>query len=149
MDVDDFKSINDTYGHHVGDQALRAIAQALSGALRSYDLCVRYAGDEFIVLLVDCSRELAEAKRLELQKLVTEIAFEVRPGRPLPLGASAGAAVYPDDGSSYESLLAVADQRMYRDKKRRHQGRRSSEARSHARGPDDAAERPAPPLRIA
>jgi GGDEF domain-containing protein len=49
MDIDGFKAINDTYGHNVGDHALREVATALQGALRPYDLCVRYAGDEFIV----------------------------------------------------------------------------------------------------
>ena len=53
MDVDAFKGINDTYGHHVGDAALRAISGELQLALRPYDLCVRYAGDEFIVVLGD------------------------------------------------------------------------------------------------
>src|SRR5207244_5205353 len=67
MDVDGFKSINDAYGHNVGDHALREVATALQSGLRSYDLCVRYAGDEFIVVLADCSRELAEVKRRELQ----------------------------------------------------------------------------------
>ena len=54
MDIDGFKAINDTYGHNVGDHALREVANALQGALRPYDLCVRYAGDEFIVVLADC-----------------------------------------------------------------------------------------------
>jgi len=119
MDVDEFKAINDNYGHHVGDRALREVAIALQNGLRSYDLCVRYAGDEFIVVLADCTRDAAEAKRLELQQRVAEIELEVRPGKKLRLGASAGAAVYPYDGSSYETLLADADQRMYRDKSAR------------------------------
>src|SRR5256885_14815221 len=67
MDIDEFKAINDTYGHHVGDSALRQVAAALQEALRPYDLCVRDAGDEFIVVLAECSREIAEAQRLELQ----------------------------------------------------------------------------------
>jgi diguanylate cyclase (GGDEF)-like protein/putative nucleotidyltransferase with HDIG domain len=116
MDIDDFKSINDTHGHHIGDNALRAVAETLHGALRSYDLCVRYAGDEFIVVLAEGSREVAEAKRHELQHLISEIEIEVRPGRTVRLSASAGTAVFPDDGSSFETLLADADQRMYRDK---------------------------------
>src|SRR5262249_54020127 len=106
MDIDGFKAINDTYGHHVGDAALREVATALQGALRPYDLCVRYAGDEFIAVLVDCSREAAEAKRRELQARIAEIEMEARPGRLISLGVSAGASVFPHDGTTYEALLA-------------------------------------------
>jgi diguanylate cyclase (GGDEF)-like protein/putative nucleotidyltransferase with HDIG domain len=116
MDIDGFKGINDTYGHNVGDHALREVAAALQTALRPYDLCVRYAGDEFIVVLGDCTREVAEAKRRELQSRVAEIQLEVRAGKRLRLGASAGAAVFPEDGGTYEQLLAAADHLMYRDK---------------------------------
>jgi diguanylate cyclase (GGDEF)-like protein len=116
MDVDGFKAINDTYGHNVGDRALRDVAGALQGALRPYDLCVRYAGDEFIIVLADCTREAAEAKKHELQSRVAEIQFDARPGKRLHLAASAGAAVFPHDGATYEALLADADHRMYRDK---------------------------------
>jgi diguanylate cyclase (GGDEF)-like protein len=116
MDIDGFKAINDTYGHSVGDHALREVATALQSALRPYDLCVRYAGDEFIVVLADCSREAAELKRRELQALIHDIQIEVRAGKHLRLGASAGAAVFPHDGTTYEALLADADHLMYRDK---------------------------------
>ena len=116
MDIDGFKAINDTYGHNVGDHALREMAVALQGALRPYDLCVRYAGDEFIVVLSDCSREAADLKRDELQEKIAEIQLEVRAGKRLRLAASAGASVFPHDGATYEALLADADQRMYRDK---------------------------------
>src|SRR5207249_7682320 len=121
MDIDEFKTINDTYGHHVGDRALREMAGALQTALRPYDLCVRYAGDEFIVVLADCSREAAELKRRELQARIAEIRVEVRAGKRLHLGASAGAAVFPHDGTTYEELLADADHLMYRDKAARRQ----------------------------
>ena len=116
MDIDEFKAINDTYGHHVGDRTLREVASALQAALRPYDLCVRYAGDEFIIVLGDCSRERVELKRRELQDQVSRIEFEVRAGKPLTLQASAGAAVFPHDGASYEALLAFADHAMYHDK---------------------------------
>jgi diguanylate cyclase (GGDEF)-like protein/putative nucleotidyltransferase with HDIG domain len=119
MDIDGFKTINDTYGHHVGDYALREVSLALQGALRPYDLCVRYAGDEFIVVLTDCSREAAEVKRLELQHRVAQITVEARPGKLVPLAVSAGASVFPHDGQTYEALLAEADHRMYRDKSTR------------------------------
>jgi diguanylate cyclase (GGDEF)-like protein len=119
MDLDSFKDINDTYGHHVGDRALREVAGVLRTAIRPYDICVRYAGDEFIVVLSGCSAEEAERKRVELQRAVDGIQFEARPGKMLPLAISVGAAVFPHDGDSYESLLATADSRMYRDKTRR------------------------------
>jgi diguanylate cyclase (GGDEF)-like protein/putative nucleotidyltransferase with HDIG domain len=116
MDVDDFKAINDTYGHSVGDHALREVARALQRALRPYDLCVRYAGDEFIVVLTDCERASAEEKRVELQARIEDVQLEVRTGKHLRLAASAGASVFPHDGKTHEALLADADQKMYRDK---------------------------------
>jgi diguanylate cyclase (GGDEF)-like protein/putative nucleotidyltransferase with HDIG domain len=119
MDLDNFKDINDTYGHHVGDRALRDVAVVLRGAIRPYDVCVRYAGDEFIVVLSGCGGEEAERKRLELQRAVDTSTFEARPGERLPLAISVGASIFPHDGDSYETLLATADSRMYRDKTRR------------------------------
>jgi diguanylate cyclase (GGDEF)-like protein/putative nucleotidyltransferase with HDIG domain len=119
MDLDNFKEINDTYGHHVGDRALRDVASVLRTGIRPYDICVRYAGDEFIVVLSGCGGEEAERKRLELQRGVDSLQFEARPGKVLPLAISVGAAVFPHDGDSYETLLATADSRMYRDKTRR------------------------------
>ncbi|MFP5378558.1 MAG: diguanylate cyclase, partial [Vicinamibacteria bacterium] len=121
MDLDSFKEINDNHGHHVGDRALREVAGVLRGAIRPYDICVRYAGDEFIVVLAGCGGEEAERKRQELQRAVDDLVFEARPGRRLPLGVSVGAAIYPHDGETYEALLATADSRMYRDKTRRKQ----------------------------
>ena len=120
MDLDGFKDINDTYGHHVGDRALREVASVLRNGIRPYDICVRYAGDEFIVVLSGCGGEEAERKRRELQ---TRRRYPAVRGASrhclLPLAISIGAAVFPHDGESYEALLATADGRMYRDKTRR------------------------------
>ena len=116
MDLNDFKDINDNHGHHIGDKALREVGTVLRATVRPYDICVRYAGDEFIVVLAGCGREEAEAKARELEEAVDRIAFEARPGKSIPLSISAGAAVFPHDGDSYESLLAKADSRMYRNK---------------------------------
>ena len=82
LDLDDFKKINDTHGHHVGDRALREVARVLRETIRPYDVCVRYAGDEFIIVLAGCGPEEAEAKRLELQRAVDTMKFETRPARP-------------------------------------------------------------------
>jgi diguanylate cyclase (GGDEF)-like protein len=119
IDLDDFKEINDTHGHHVGDRALREVARVLRETIRPYDVCIRYAGDEFIVVLAGCGPEEAEARRLELRHAVESIAFEGSAGRQVCVSLSIGAAVFPGDGETYEALLATADGRMYRDKKSR------------------------------
>jgi diguanylate cyclase (GGDEF)-like protein/putative nucleotidyltransferase with HDIG domain len=116
MDLDGFKEINDTHGHHVGDRALVDVARTLRAGIRPYDICVRYAGDEFIVVLPGCSMEEAEVKRAELQRSIGDLAFDARPGLRLQLGISVGIAVFSRDGDSYETLLATADGRMYQDK---------------------------------
>jgi diguanylate cyclase (GGDEF)-like protein/putative nucleotidyltransferase with HDIG domain len=116
MDLDNFKDINDNHGHHVGDRALCEVARVLRTAIRPYDICVRYAGDEFIVVLSGCGADEAEHKRQELQKDIDEVFFEARPGKRVQFGISVGAAVFPQDGESYEALLATADSRMYQDK---------------------------------
>jgi diguanylate cyclase (GGDEF)-like protein/putative nucleotidyltransferase with HDIG domain len=116
VDLNDFKDINDTFGHHVGDRALREVAQVLRGGIRPYDVCVRYAGDEFIVVLAGCGWDEAESKRLELQAAVRSLVFEARPGVRVPLSISAGAAVFPHDGKGYDVLMAKADRRMYGNK---------------------------------
>jgi diguanylate cyclase (GGDEF)-like protein/putative nucleotidyltransferase with HDIG domain len=125
MDLDDFKDINDTYGHHTGDRGLREVARVLRSTIRPYDTCVRYAGDEFVIVLSGCDMEQAEAKRLELQQAVDDLYFEGRPGKQVHLSLSAGAAVFPYDGRTYEDLLSVADNRMYTDKSRRKIGPRT------------------------
>jgi diguanylate cyclase (GGDEF)-like protein len=138
MDLDHFKAINDSHGHHVGDRALCEVARVLRAAIRPYDICVRYAGDEFIIVLSGCSAEEAEHKRQEFQKSIDEAFFEARPGRKVQLGASIGAAVFPHDGDSYEALLASADSRMYQDKsdRKRRDGTPGRSAAAAARFPE-------------
>ncbi len=137
MDLNDFKEINDTCGHHMGDRALREVATTLRATIRTYDMCVRYAGDEFIVVLSGCGREEAEHKRGELQTAIERVVFEVRPGRRVPLSIAAGVSVFPHDGESYESLLAKADSRMYENKA----ARKADQGRQLGAG-DDAADAP-------
>jgi diguanylate cyclase (GGDEF)-like protein/putative nucleotidyltransferase with HDIG domain len=119
MDLDDFKEINDSFGHRVGDWALREVARVLRAGIRPYDTCVRYAGDEFILVLAGCGRSEAESKRLELQEAIGRIVLEVGPDRRVSLSISAGIAVFPHDGDNYDTLVAKADRQMYEDKSRR------------------------------
>jgi diguanylate cyclase (GGDEF)-like protein len=133
LDMDRLKEINDTYGHEAGDRALRAIGGVLKNTVRQHDLCARFAGDEFVVVLWNCSAENEGRRVAEFQGAVAAYRFEPRPGVRLSLSISAGAARYPTDGSTFEALLAAADARMYQDKA----GRRS---RSAARQTGAAAE---------
>jgi diguanylate cyclase (GGDEF)-like protein len=84
--------------------------------VRQYDFCARYAGDEFAILLAECTREEAERRALELQDAVSRARLEVEPGIVAALQISVGVALYPTDGLSFESLLAAADREMYADK---------------------------------
>ena len=121
LDLDRLKEINDTYGHEAGDRALRAVGSVLRSTVRQNDLCARFAGDEFIVVLWDCSPEHEARRVVDLQSAVGAHPFEPRPGVRVSLSISAGAARFPADGTTFEELLAAADERMYRDKA----GRRS------------------------
>jgi len=116
LDLDNLKGINDTYGHQAGDRALREVASVLRRAVRPYDVVSRYGGDEFVVMLSDCGIAEAEAKRVELQRLIDSLPFLARATQRVRLAASVGAAVFPRDGDTSEALLAVADRQMYLDK---------------------------------
>jgi diguanylate cyclase (GGDEF)-like protein len=116
LDLDRLKEINDTYGHEAGDRALRAVGDVLRATVRQNDICARFAGDEFIVTLWDCSPEHDAHRVADLQGAVAAYPFEPRPGVRVSLSISAGAARFPEDGNTIEELLAIGDERMYRDK---------------------------------
>jgi diguanylate cyclase (GGDEF)-like protein len=134
LDLDRLKEINDTYGHEAGDRALRVVGSVLRSTVRQNDLCARFAGDEFIVVLWDCSPDHCERRVSDFQSAVAAHPFEPRPGVRVSLSISAGAARFPDDGNTFEELLAAGDERMYRDKA----GRRS---RNSNRGTQAQGER--------
>ncbi len=107
VDLDDFKGLNDTFGHTAGDRALRAFAQALRSGLRAYDVVCRFGGDEFVVLFPDCD---AAGARAALAKLRTHRAWALS---DLPVVTfSAGIAQFPDDGTSWATLFEVADRNV-------------------------------------
>ncbi len=128
LDLDRLKELNDTYGHEVGDRAIHAVAVVLRSAVRQSDLCARFGGDEFIVVMWDCDPEHEARRVLEMQNAVSAYPFEPRPGVRVALSISVGPARFPEDGSTFEEMLAAADERMYRDKA----GRRSRNSGRHA-----------------
>jgi diguanylate cyclase (GGDEF)-like protein/putative nucleotidyltransferase with HDIG domain len=116
LDLDRLKEINDTYGHEAGDRALRAVGTVLRSVVRQDDLCARFAGDEFIVTLWNCTAEHDARRVNDLQRAVAAFPFEPRPGVRVSLSISAGVARFPEDGVTFKELLAAGDERMYRDK---------------------------------
>jgi diguanylate cyclase (GGDEF)-like protein len=116
MDLDGFKKINDTFGHHVGDEILRRVAQVSRGQVRSGDTLIRYAGDEFVAVLHRVTPEMVTEMKMRLQAAVDSFSYEVRPGRVARVGISIGYATYGEDGTAIDELMEVADQRMYEDK---------------------------------
>jgi len=128
MDLDGFKPINDTYGHHIGDEVLKQVAQALGELFRSGDTVCRWAGDEFVVLLPESNTALIEATVVRAQQALEQLAIPTSAGRTVQVGASAGWAVWPGDGDGFEELMRVADKRMYRNKTERHEALSSAPA---------------------
>jgi diguanylate cyclase (GGDEF)-like protein/PAS domain S-box-containing protein len=115
VDLDRFKSINDTLGHEVGDQVLREVALRLSGCLRDVDTVSRLAGDEFVVLLTDIA-ELGDITAAA-QRIIETLSdpYSVK-DHELCVTTSVGIAVYPSDGENGAILLEKADLAMYRAK---------------------------------
>lgn len=119
IDIDNFKLINDTYGHAVGDLALDGVARRIQSTVRGVDLIGRLGGDEFGVLMDQVqTREDAELKIRHIHAVFTE-SLVVEGDTQLDIKLSVGAAVYPDDGPSFQMLTRAADTAMYADKKRK------------------------------
>ena len=116
VDIDFFKNVNDDYGHLVGTQLLSQLAIVLKAALREYDLLYRYGGDEFVALIPDGNRKVAQLIAERILKNVKEARFIIDDDRRHELSVSIGAASYPDDTRSCSEILSIADQMMYRAK---------------------------------
>jgi diguanylate cyclase (GGDEF)-like protein len=112
LDLDQFKHINDSLGHAVGDQLLRSVAQRLVGCVRHSDTISRQGGDEFVLLLSHIER--AEDARISAQKMLASLALPHRIDQhDLHIGASIGISIYPADGQDVETLIKSADAAMY------------------------------------
>jgi diguanylate cyclase (GGDEF)-like protein len=112
IDLDRFKSINDIYGHHVGDTYLREAATRMARQLRADDLLARVGGDEFVVLLPTVRSRAGIAEIVQRLELSFADPFYVE-GHILHGSASVGLALYPEDGTSRDSILKAADAAMY------------------------------------
>jgi diguanylate cyclase (GGDEF)-like protein len=116
MDMNNFKKVNDEFGHAAGDILLKDVARRFKECTREEDTIARYHGDEFVLLLEETSEHGDVSYIREKINNCFERPFMVN-GQQFYTGVSVGVAVYPDDGKTAETLLQVADQKMYQDKK--------------------------------
>jgi diguanylate cyclase (GGDEF)-like protein/PAS domain S-box-containing protein len=118
VDIDHFKSFNDTYGHAVGDQVIQAVARSLSSGLRQVDLLARYGGEEFCVLLPGASeaqaRAVAERMRAEIESAASSA---IRGTQVTTITASFGLTTLARGARSIEAMIDQADQALYQSKK--------------------------------
>ncbi len=119
MDVDNFKTFNDTYGHSTGDRVLQLIANQLKLMVDGEGIVGRFGGDEFIVVLPGHSREEAGAFAQAFQDWLTNYAFKTPTGQTVSIVVSWGLAAFPEDGEQRQELLAMADARLYQKKRSR------------------------------
>ena len=127
VDLDNFKMINDTYGHAAGDAALKLVAKTLGTSSRTMDSCARLGGDEFVLLLTDTAREKALARAQNLIKQLNSLSL-VWYGAEIPVRASLGLQDYKK-GDSIEGIFSEADAKMY-DSKRSTKGQTTRAAAS-------------------
>jgi diguanylate cyclase (GGDEF)-like protein/putative nucleotidyltransferase with HDIG domain len=112
LDVNGFHEINDQYGHAAGDRILRGLARAVRSQLRGCDTCVRYAGDEFIVIVPGVGKLEIEKLQARIHRAIENHKFAVHGGRQIRVSASSGSASFPEDGRTIDALIGVADTRM-------------------------------------
>jgi diguanylate cyclase (GGDEF)-like protein/PAS domain S-box-containing protein len=116
LDLDSFKEVNDTLGHHAGDLLLQAVAIRLKASVRETDTVSRFAGDEFTVLLPNLNEQ--NGAEVVAEKIITALAQPfILDGHEMHIGCSAGIAFYPADADSDEALIKCADTAMYEAKK--------------------------------
>jgi len=116
LDLDDFKIVNDTFGHKVGDKMLREMGRIIQAQLREYDFLARYAGDEFVAIVQELVGNQVDELRQRIETAVSEFSLHVRNGAKARVGISIGTATYGADGETLDQLLVAADQAMYRAK---------------------------------
>ncbi|TMN89577.1 hypothetical protein CWB72_11125 [Pseudoalteromonas phenolica] len=112
IDLENFKPINDSFGHETGDMVLKEVAKRMKQSVRRHDLVVRYGGDEFIVLL---SNKISES--IIHQKLNNALSHPISyQDQSLTVSGSIGVATYPEHGDTLEILISHADKKMYKNK---------------------------------
>jgi len=118
LDLDHFKRFNDTFGHDAGDMVLRSLADLLRNFFRATDICCRYGGEEFAIILPESTALLAAVRADALRSEVKRLRLQYKKQPLGPLTVSVGVAAFPEHGSTSEELLKIADQCLYESKGR-------------------------------
>jgi diguanylate cyclase (GGDEF)-like protein len=113
LDLDCFKMVNDAHGHLVGSELLAHTGRRLRELSGPRDLCFRYGGDEFVILMPETGVETARTRSIEMLGALMETRFDLRPGLRLRVSASVGLATAPADGTTIHAIIRSADTRMY------------------------------------
>ena len=114
LDLDHFKEVNDNYGHFEGDQALLWITRILKSSVRECDFVVRFAGDEFFLILPSANLKEAENIAKRIYENISKLPFKGSKAQvAVPVGISGGIAIFPEDAASVDSLMSSADSGLY------------------------------------
>ena len=113
LDLDQFKLVNDTLGHLVGDRVLTWVAEIIRTTLRASDVAARYGGDEFAVILPETDPEASRTVAQRILDAFRDRAFQPEARGAVPIGVSIGLATYPNDGLAATGLIAAADAALY------------------------------------
>jgi len=113
VDIDHFKSVNDTHGHPIGDLVLQAVAHRVAGGLRAVDRAARFGGEEFALILMQTDRKAAHEMAQRVCAAVAKEAISIGPDKALKITVSAGVAEMPANSSSGADLVAAADKALY------------------------------------
>ncbi|GAA0224979.1 GGDEF domain-containing protein [Cryptosporangium japonicum] len=140
LDIDHFKSINDTHGHHGGDRVLREVADRLRVATRGGDLLGRYGGEEFVVLVPNTTPPIAREIAERVRRAIADVPVPVGPATSATVTVSIGVATMPEDATNVDELLLLADEGLYASK---NSGRNRVTATAGRRLPADTT---GPPL---
>ena len=123
LDLDEFKNVNDTYGHKVGDRVLREVAHLIQGQLREYDFLARNGGDEFVALVQEVVGAQVEDLCMRIESAVSKFSLGVGKNRSARVGISVGTATFGVHGETLDQLVVAADNEMYRMKSSHRSGR--------------------------
>jgi diguanylate cyclase (GGDEF)-like protein/putative nucleotidyltransferase with HDIG domain len=139
LDLDEFKTVNDTYGHKAGDKMLREVAHLIEGQLREYDFLARYGGDEFVALVQEVVGAQVEELCTRIETAVSKFSLALGRSRFARVGISVGTATFGIDGNTLDQLVIAADNEMYRVKSNHRLGR------AHPETPESPTEIIGPP----